>query len=92
MTGETDDAVVRGEASAEQTRRTNPNRIVYFALRVLAANFKKTYTSFFMLNIVVTIIRNDYIDYIEPHRVLNFLHCQVKVFSFFILKLSSFVE
>ena len=73
-------------------RRTNPNRIVYFALRVLSANFKKTYTSFFMLNIVVTIIRNDYIDYIEPHRVLNFLHCQVKVFSFFILKLSSFVE
>ena len=67
-------------------RRTNPNRIVYFALRVLsvlAANFKKTYTSFFMLNIVVTIIRNDYIDYIEPHRVLNFLHCQVKVFFFF---------
>ena len=47
MTGETDDAVVRGEASAEQTRRTNPNRIVYFALRVLAANFKKTYFIFY---------------------------------------------
>ena len=37
-------------------RRTNPNCIVYFALRVLAANFKTT--SFFMVNIVVTIIRN----------------------------------
>ena len=57
MTGETDDAVVRGEASAEQTRRTNPNRIVYFALRVLAANFKNT-SLFSMVNIVVTIVRN----------------------------------
>ena len=47
MTGETDDAVVRGEASAELTRRTNPNRIVYFALRALAANFKKTYFIFY---------------------------------------------
>ena len=64
-------------------RRTNPNRIVYFALRVLAANFKKTYTSFFMLNIVVTIIRNDYIDYIEPHRVLNFFTLSGQSFLFF---------
>ena len=49
MTGEMDDAVVRGEASAEQTRfeTNNPNRIVYFALRVLAANFKKTYFIFY---------------------------------------------
>ena len=49
MTGEMDDAVVRGEASAEQTRfeTNNPNRNVYFALRVLAANFKKTYFIFY---------------------------------------------
>ena len=49
MTGEMDDAVVRGEASTEQTRfeTNNPSRIVYFALRVLAANFKKTYFIFY---------------------------------------------
>ena len=47
MTGEKDDAVVRGETSAEQTRRTNPSGIVYFALRVLAANFNKTYFIFY---------------------------------------------
>ena len=35
-----------------------PNRIVYFALRVLAANFKKSDFIFFMGNIEVTIIRN----------------------------------
>lgn len=29
-----------------ELRRTNPNRIVYFAFRVLAANFKKTYFIF----------------------------------------------
>ena len=48
MTGETDNAVVRGEVpNRRDLRRTKPNRIVYFALRVLAANFKKTYFIFY---------------------------------------------
>ena len=52
MTGETDDAVVRGEASFEQTRfGTNKPEPYCLScepeLRVLAANFKKTYFIFY---------------------------------------------
>ena len=38
---------VRQVPNRRDLRRTNPNRIVYFALRVLAANFKKTYFIFY---------------------------------------------
>ena len=57
MTGETDDAVVTGEASAEQT--SEQTRTVLFILRFAYwLQILRKHTSFFMVNIVVTIIRN----------------------------------
>ena len=47
MTGETDDAVVRGEASAEQTRFETNKPELYCLFCVLAANFRKTYFIFY---------------------------------------------
>ena len=38
---------IDGWGKCRTDERTNPNRIVYFALRVLAANFKKTYFIFY---------------------------------------------
>ena len=57
MTGETDDAVLTGEASAEQT--SEQTRTVLFILRLAYwLQILRKHTSFFMVNIVVTIIRN----------------------------------
>ena len=57
MTGETDGAVVTGEASAEQT--SEQTRTVLFILRLAYwLQILRKHTSFFMVNIVVTIIRN----------------------------------
>ena len=60
MTGETDDAVVTGEASAEQTRfETNkPEPYCLFCASRTGCKFLRKHTSFFMVNIVVTVIRN----------------------------------
>ena len=58
MTGETDDAVVRCEVSAVQ-RRDEQTRTVLFILRFAYwLQILRKHTSFFMVNIVVTIIRN----------------------------------
>ena len=57
MTGETDGAVVTGEASAEQT--SEQTRTVLFILRLAYwLQILRKHTSFFMVNIVVAIKRN----------------------------------